>query len=382
MSVRKPAVKKANHDATASTRATIYQLCVGLKKCFEMRKGQAVQIEELGDVTIADQEQLEVKLYQGQLSDGHPNFWKTLKNWVDDKYDSDPYASLILHTNQTIAEGALLAGWNDADLQRRLDILEEIHGAFKSRLAAEDKGPSAVYKLQEYVFDPKREQKLSSVVAKYAIEAGCLGMSELWSELLETKVIALEGKKEDYLNALLGFVFKPEMKAGEHWEVSYEGFYAKQAELTRTYGHGTREFPKKVINEAKQLGLGDLSGFEDELFIQKLKDIDYDGAVIDAMRDHQGAVGTILEEFKHYSVTPEKTQNYIDEVMRSFDAKYKTGARRCTDIIPDSQNFYDEVTDSRLPQFEGFETTGIPFRNGILHMQMDDSFQNLKWRLR
>jgi len=152
-------IQRANHDATVSTRATIYQICVGLMKCYDMLAGQKLSIEALGDVTILGDKQVEVKNYQDNLTDGHPNFWKTLKNWLDDTYDSEPYSALVLHTTQLFAEGSRLVGWNDATTQERLDLLDAIHADFVKRneaAVAKGKKSSQVFKLQQYVLDIKR----------------------------------------------------------------------------------------------------------------------------------------------------------------------------------------------------------------------------------
>lgn len=65
-------------DATASIDAIVYQLGVAVSKCFELDEGQVLVIEELGDVTVEDVLQIEVKCYTDSLTDGHKNFWNTL----------------------------------------------------------------------------------------------------------------------------------------------------------------------------------------------------------------------------------------------------------------------------------------------------------------
>ncbi len=83
--------EKVRQDATASTRGTIYQLCVAVEKCYELREGKKLLIEELGDVTIKGDQQVEVKQYSDSLTDGHHNLWNTLKNWMDDGFDHTQY---------------------------------------------------------------------------------------------------------------------------------------------------------------------------------------------------------------------------------------------------------------------------------------------------
>ena len=54
--------EKVRQDATASTRATIYHLCVAVDKCYKLKDGQKLLIEELGDITIEGEQQVELSL--------------------------------------------------------------------------------------------------------------------------------------------------------------------------------------------------------------------------------------------------------------------------------------------------------------------------------
>jgi len=99
--------KKQSNDATSSTQGTVYQFYVAVLKCFEMVAGQKVIIERYGDVTLGDQEQMELKLYNQPLTDSHLNFWKTLHNWMRDDFNEDSYEALVLYTDPSYVTGAV-----------------------------------------------------------------------------------------------------------------------------------------------------------------------------------------------------------------------------------------------------------------------------------
>ena len=124
---------KVNHDATASSKGTIYQLCVAVQKCYEMVEEQKVLIESMGDVTIDGSQQVETKFYSDVLTDGHINFWKTLHNWMHDDFDPMPYASLILHTTQQFSKNATISEWNKSNPKERLEILKAINQQAEER---------------------------------------------------------------------------------------------------------------------------------------------------------------------------------------------------------------------------------------------------------
>lgn len=97
---------KMSNDATSSITGTIYQICIGLDRCFNLLQGQKLLIERFGDITTASQSQLEVKYYSDPLTDSHPNFWKTIENWLKPEFDSSQYADLVLVTNQSFGQNS------------------------------------------------------------------------------------------------------------------------------------------------------------------------------------------------------------------------------------------------------------------------------------
>lgn len=371
-------------DATPSTRGTIYQLWVAVARCYEMRKGEKLLIEELGDVTIQDREQMEVKQYTDDLTDGHHNFWNTLHNWMADAFNADVYTSLILHTTQNFGTKARLLEWNDASANRRLKILSEIHGEFEKSFKAKcdknsDSKPSKVLIHQRYVLDPAREARLKNIVPKIWIEACQLTLPDLYSRLKDTRAYVLEGKRDDFLNALLGFVCRPGKMAGERWEITYEEWSAKVGELISTYCKETLRFPRKHYRDE----IPDPSKIQqvDELFVRKIHDIEYETQLSKAVYEYESTVKTIKEEFIAYQIDPELTKGYARRVENRFISEHSIACRTCTDEICDSQTLYDKVTGSDPPRLSGFDDVPDEFRNGILHIGMNDAEKQLKWKV-
>jgi hypothetical protein len=389
MSAKKAAVKGANHGAIASTRATIQQICVGLLKCYEMAPGQKVSIEELGDVTLEEIEQIEVKVYKDKLTDGHPNFWKTLKNWVDDTYDAEPYSYLVLYTTQSFADGARLEKWNKANVDERLEVLKAIQTEFRERFEeakAEDekKKPSDVYKLQEYVFASSREVKLKSVVEKYVIETGCPDMPNLAQQIMDKRIVGVpEALKVSYLEALLGFVFSPLNHADKRWEITREAFHARNVELMNRYCKEARRFPKKVLRDVKLLTDDELDTPEDALFIQKIQEIDLNARdIVEAKSAHFGALRAIEDMYSKYQVSRDCVADFVEDVLGRFEPMHKVASLRSQDVVLDSQVFYHERHADAPPSLGQFDDVSQRFRNGVLHMEMDEPFRDLQWKLK
>lgn len=371
-------------DATPSTRGTIYHLCVAVARCYEMRKGEKLLIEELGDVTVQDREQVEVKQYTDDLTDGHHNFWNTLHNWMIDAFNADVYTSLILHTTQKFGAKARLNGWNDASANQRIMILSEIHSEFEKNFKAKrdknsDSAPSKVLIHQRYVMNAARKARLKNIVSKIWIEARQLTLPDLYSRLKDTRAHVLEGKRDNFLMALIGFACRPDKMVGERWEITYEEWSAKVSDLISTYCKDTLRFPRKNYRDE----IPDPSKIQqiNELFVRKILDIEYETQLSRAVYEYESTVKTIKEEFIAYQIDPELTNGYARTVENRFLSEHSIACRKCTDEICDSQTLYDKVTGSDPPRLSGFDDVPDEFRNGLLHIGMNDAEKQLKWKV-
>lgn len=378
------------HDATSSTKGTIYQLCVAVQKCYEMVAGQKVLIESQGDVTILNSQQVETKLYSDFLTDNHKNFWNTLNNWMQDGFDATPYVSLILYTTQQFGERATISKWNEVTSQERLEILEAIHRQAEERESerqneASDVKPKTpdVLLLQRLVVDLSRRDKLNQVIERFVIEACSPTLPELHTLIKQQYIKGiLDGKKDDFLDSLIGFIIQAPATREQRWEITYDHFDKKVGDLNNLYCRETRVFLRKHFDSAKLSDILQVDAHRDHAFVLKIQDIEHLPAIPKAVRDYLGAVQTINEEFKNYEVPPSRTKNYADELVQIFEARYRIASRKCMDIIADSQDFFENITVEEPREFEGFDRPPMAFRNGLLHTQLDDDDKDLQWRLK
>lgn len=381
---------KLSHDATASSKGTIYQLCVAVQKCYEMVEGQKVLIESQGDVTISDSKQVETKFYSDPLTDGHINFWKTLHNWMQEDFDPTPYTSLILYTTQQFGERAAISEWNESSTQKRLQILQTIYKQAERRHTQRQKKTqkvksktSDVILLQKSVLDSAQHSKLLQVIEKFVIEARSPELPELHLLIKQQYMKGiLNGKKDDFLNSLIGFIAQPQATRFQSWEITYDDFTKKVENLTTTYCRETRVFPRRYLDNSQKMDIKELEEYHTYTFVKKIHDIEYFEFVPEAIRDYIGALQTVGEEFKKYEVPPSRTDRYVAELIKNFEKSYRIASRQCRDIITDSQNFCDTITKEESRGFEGFEKPETDFKNGLLHVHLDEDHKNLQWRLK
>lgn len=367
-------------SASASSAGTVYQFYIALAKCFEMLSAQRVLIEILGDVTVYGREQFEIKCYSDPLTDNHINFWKTLCNWMDSSFDESGYSSLVLVTTQSYGSKTKLAEWNEASVNRRISILEEIKSDSESRfIASGEKEPSQSLIKQRKLFscDP---DKLKRVIGKVFIDANSPSLSNLLEEIKQKNLKGiLVRKKDDFVNSLMGFLVSPAIIVDNKWEITYENFEEKVRTLTSTYCRDTRIFPRKYFDLLPQQDK--VESCKEKLFVKKINEIEYHEVVPEAINNYISTTNTILNEFKNYDIKPSRYDVYEEEVLKNFTARYRFKARNVSDVIRDSKNFYDEVLLNTQISFTGFTDIPSGFCNGVIHINCDDAEKNMKWRL-
>ena len=375
------------HEATASTSGTIYQIGVAVLKCYEMVRGQKVLIERCGDVTIEGSEQIETKLYSDNLTDGHVNFWKTLYNWTQENFDPTDYSALILFTNQPIGPRAGIAGWNDATVSRRLEILKLIHVKMSKGSANRERGgrtstkPSQVLEYQQKVLDPSRSGKLNDVVARFQIEHGSPDLPELYNLIQDRFIKGIyPGKTRTFLNALVGFVLSP-LANQMVWEVSFDEFRQEVTSLTSTYCKETRIFPKRFFDDRQPPDGDVIEEHKEHKFVREIAAIDHEEMIPEAIRDYTSTLKTIQSEFGNYEVPRQRTLFYSNQLLEIFRARYRVASRNIDDVIADSKNLYDNFLSEHPPAFEGFESPPYAFRNGVIHTHMNDENLALCWKV-
>ena len=300
------------------------------------------------------------------------------------------YVSLILYTTQQFGERATISKWNEATSKERLEILEAIHRQAEERESerqneTSDVKPktSDVLLLQRLVLDLSRRDKLNQVIERFVIEACSPTLPELHTLIKQQYIKGiLDGKKDDFLDSLIGFITQAPATREQRWEITYDNFDKKVGDLNNIYCRETRAFPRKHFDSAKLPNIIQMDAHRDHAFVQKIQDIEHLPAIPKAVRDYLGAVQTINEEFKNYEVPPSRTKNYADELVQIFEARYSIASRKCMDIIADSQDFFENITVEEPREFEGFDRPPMAFRNGLLHTQLDDLDKDLQWRLK
>lgn len=368
-------------NSTASTRGTIYQLCSAVHACFELAPGDRLLIEEFGDLTVPGEYQTEIKNYSDSLTDGHTNLWNTLYNWCLGGTDVSSFRKLVLATTQPFGARARIAEWNTLSNVLRIDLLAKLHDESELRFAAglPGKKPPTVLVQQRELLATVNHTRLEQVVAKVVIDAQQPVMSTLVSELADRWFRAVDkSHRLTALKGLVGFICRPDMRAGTSWEVGYEEFNKEYADLVRRYTGETREFPRAAF--ARQSAVIHPVSAVTDPFIRKIHHIGHHRRVSTAIRDYYSVIETIDQEFREYTGSYGRLLAFRSTVTERFELGYENA---CMVSIDDAaaRQFYNTTMSSAPPSFAGYVDSPDWFRNGLLHTLMNDDGQLYQWKL-
>lgn len=374
------------NDASDKVKGFLYQFYVALNYCFELKQGEKLYIEKYGDVTIDSISQIEVKNYSKPLTDAHDNLWNTLCNWLNDSFDPNNYKQLILLTTQQIGTSSQLNNWNKKTKAEKITAITSIADTYCKK-NSNPKSPhiESIKKHMETVISAEKKEKLETILEKFTIIDCALGFEEIY-ESMKTKYARHipECNQDDYLNSLLGFVLNPGI-VNDNWEITYENFTKTVRELTGVYHEKAIAFPKIQRNFTQE----EIDRKKTARFVKKIEDIECDESMKrDAIDNYLYTSNLFLNELANYKVSPDIMSSYESELMDSYTPKRRKRCRNLlpnvkhSDIINESQNFYDDVIGEPAQVFVNFNDTPKRFRNGLYHIMADEDDDKIVWLLK
>jgi hypothetical protein len=370
---------KQRHNATATVKGIIYQFLVALKKCFELQEGESVYIETFGDVSVfkEDAEQIETKFYKKDLTDMDMNVWKTLSNWIDDKFDINSFNSLILLTTQKIKPTSKWYGWNDKNISNRLKTVNEIKDDFLKK----QKKSKELTAIIDKIFDNSKNGKFRMILDRFYIDHNAPDDEKFYKAIRDeyAKVIP-KIQRDKFTRSMFGFIVAPETINNNSWQIKYSKFSKEIEELTKTLVETTTVFPEKIHLEDIKT-----EKYNEHLFVRKIRQIQYETMIPDAVTHYAQTQQMIFQEISKSPTVSRSYENYDEEIYNNFQIRYGTECRNLAkndNVIKKSKTFYDNsmLADSDKT-FHTYSNIPDYFKRGILHIRANDEDSNLKWLL-
>lgn len=364
---------KVCFDSTSTIKGLIFQFLVALERCLEMQEGQSVYIERFGDISIVgggDSKQIESKYYKRDLSDLDENVWNTLSNWIDSSFPLEKFSSLVLLTTQKVGRRSKWNNWNEMSLSERKNIINDIH---RKRSKSEK-----ITKIFDKIFSPNNFLRLEDVIKKLTLDSLPIDGISYYNKLRDVHGSHLPLIQRDrYINALYGYIFNPHIIENS-WEIQFDAFSREKMELSKKLQDNTTIFPNKI--HLKDI---DVNNYTESLFVKKIKDIEYDEVLSDAVSDYAHTAQMIMQEINISSTIKLSYEEYEDNLESSYKTKYRKACRKCgnNEIISKSQDLYDDIIDSNDGTFHTYNNVPNYFHNGVMHILAEEK-PNVVWKLK
>ncbi len=366
---------KQSNDSTKTFKGIIYQFLIALEKCFELQEGEAVYIETFGDISILGNDviQIESKYFNSYLTELDHNIWKTINNWMKDEFPLDNFSSLILLTTQKVKINSPWYDWNNKNKTEKYTILFNI----KDKFLKQKKQSKETKTFIEYIYEDSRKNKLVKLIDIFFIEHNAIDDKEYYNKIKGqySKNIPLI-RADQYMNTMFGYILSPEIIENK-WKISYEDFSKELRNITQQLVDTTTEFPRKI-----NLATIDHTNYINNPFVEKIKEIEYDDVVMDAITNFVQTREMILQEFRFSPTIHASLKGYEDDVTQKYKISYRKSCRNCIidKKINMSKDFYDDVMGLDSGTFYIYNSVPPYFYNGIMHILADES-DDIVWLL-
>ena len=364
---------KVSFDSTSTIKGIIFQFLVALERCFEMQEGQSVYIERFGDISVIDNKeaiQIESKYYKRDLSDLDENVWNTISNWMDTSFPLEKFSSLVLLTTQKVGGRSKWNNWNAKGLLERKVVLNEIR---RKRVKSEK-----IAKIFETVFSPDKSLRLEDIAKKLTLDSLPIDNVSYYNKLRDIHGSHLPIiQRGRYINGLYGYIINPQI-IDNKWEIGYDAFSKEKMELTKKLQDSTTVFPDKI--KLKDI---DTKKYTESPFVQKIKDIEYDEVLPDAVSDYVHTAQMIMQEIRISPTIKSSYDEYEDNLEHNYKTKYRKACRNCgeNEIINKSQDLYDDIMISNDGTFHTYKAIPPYFHSGVMHILAEEK-PDVVWKLK
>lgn len=366
-------MKKLSFDSTPTLKGIVFQFLVALDRCFEMQEGESVYIETFGDVSVLGGDnptQIESKCYKTDLTDLDENVWNTIHNWMRDGFPIEKFSSLFLLTTQKAGKRTEWRDWNKKELEDKLKTLHHIKECFDKKKRRSEKLTS----MMDAIFDASKSKRLAEIAKKLFIDCLDTNDEQFYKSLLNRDKSIPNIQKEKYINSLLGWIIKPQ----KSWTISNEAFEKEAQEIAAKLRENTAVFPDKL-----QLANIKHEEYEENAFVRKIKNIEYDEVIPEAVDDYVHTALLIEQELRESFAIKTQFEEYEKSVEKRYRAEYRKASRinEIKELLKKSQDLYDNVTLANDGTFHTYNSVPSYFHNGVMQILADER-DDIVWLLK
>lgn len=356
----------STHNSLAQQIGNIYHYYIVVDKLFSLEDGQKLIVEVYGDITKASiyntifLENYEIKHHEGndELSYSSEDFWKTIKNWINDSDKYSDQTKLILCTTSKLNSDLL--NFESKTEEKKIELLQSWQTLTTNK------------KIQEHTKTIFADE---NILKKVLSKINFIQKHDDFSAIKECIIkdhkdyfdtFENQQNKLRVLVELLGSTIG-EIKDKNNWEIDFDTFIKIRNDIQK------KNLPKSIIVEQSDIShindanvQGDISG--ESLYIKKLREISLDDEHILWAAKH-----------KHMAI------NFANKLMDNSIGYYTQKLEACKDVFishwserkidfdsTQSKDFYKEIIADKEKLCLHDEDRTQSFKKGFWHILADD----------
>ena len=371
---------KFKNDTTLTRLGDQYQYLIALECCINAKSEEdIIYIEQRGDVATSD-ETTEVKHHsdrEHKISDRHTDFWKTLKNWVENYEVISSYKKYVLLTTSGINEKSNLFDWNVKTKEEKLEKITEIK---------KTKTTDTIKPFVEVVFtfnEKYTEKTLKEILDKFCISYNQPVIEDKVKELLEQPFFKPFPKKNrmPFLDLLMGYILSAGRENAKNWQIKISEFNCFVEKNSKNYTSESLPIPDTYKNVTITV-----STFENRNFVKELKKVDLNEFVQDAVNDYFRTQKTVIDVKNNDLFFTESFSHYQDNVISADLRLIKSNCEldvvdrsNEAERIKHSKRTYFEAMQLKLKQIKGYVENKEFFQRGTIHTIVDSEENDFCW---
>lgn len=360
--------RRQKNDDTLTKLGDIFHYLLVLEHCLTLQDGESIVVEMYGDiskVSETDSRNAEVKHHHNNhnLGERNTDFWKTLKNWIENKVKMKEFKSLILITTSSIGEDSSFKDWNSLSANKKIKVLQDIGEDIKDK-------EETFRGLYNTIFSNSKKD-IKEILDKVIIYSSEMKIEKKYNTL--TKHPAFIGVEKNnilpFINELMGYIITKPIFRPHTWIVTNEEFRNLFIEITKRFAGSQRPLPDSFADKEPQ----NIDAFTEEKFAKEIYKIEFgDAEVRKAIVSHWRTKQTAIKYFHNNPIYLKDFNLYQKEIEDILTIEKRRIKRKCVtsdkkDCIDKSQELYDNSLLLQVIPFGSLNPNRIFFQHGTIH---------------
>ncbi len=369
-------IEPFSNDATKKILGFEFQKLIALEICLNASPHDILYIEGYGDLAISDIS-MEVKHHEvkNNMPLQSPDFWKTLKNYVQEKEKLEQFTQIFLYTTSIITRKSPFFSWNEKTKEAKFDLIVSIRENPNESIQA---FANTVFNFNSHY----QKEELLEILEKFSIIHSQKTIFEKYNDIINDRIFFSLDEKDkikivEYLHGKISL--KP-IKDRILWEIIISDFQNDCRSIIRRFVQNEIPFPD--INVDVQY-----TGNEEYRFITELKKIELQDEIQNAFIDYIRAENTSLELIKRGANLIEKSINDFEkELLGQINNQKKIHALNLSRLnlstptsIKESKKLYFNCRSLNKLKIRDVQEIQSYYQYGKMHKIVNDEINEFVW---